>query len=490
MEGQSNWELPQRQPAAAVVVVIFRAITNIIKMLWPALVAILFSRRKEGGAEKWIIISSITIGASVVFAAFEFLFFRFFVSGNELIIRKGFFNKREIVLPLHRIQSIHLDQDWLHRLLNIVKVSIDSPGASKAEVKFSLKRPLAEAFRNHILNERGVQREENISIETRPLPVLELSGADLLKLGISANFLKAFFLMLAFLISMLDNLEAITGRSSSDWILWVGDKATASSASLLAAFAVIVLLFSVTVSFLMVVLKYGNFRMDRTQKGFHIKSGLLNRREKAITFNKLQFISWKANWIRRHIPYYLMQFHAIGEIKAREKLDINVPVTNFKYFKILLEDYHPLPDPDLPVVKIHHSYFLRRSMIAFLVISAISALLWFFVEWYSLWVYILFPVLVISYFLFQKKFKAIISASAVYLNKEVFGKESILLRWDKVQSVTITQSIYQRRRKVATLRLNTAGGNVNLPFISILDAQRLRDYAIFTAENSPIQLKV
>jgi len=42
-----------------------------------------------------------------------------------------------------------------------------------------------------------------------------------------------------------------------------------------------------------------------------------------------------------------------------------------------------------------------------------------------------------------------------------------ILRWYKIQSITLKQSPFQRRKHLATLTLSTAGGNLTLPYIPL-----------------------
>ena len=53
----------------------------------------------------------------------------------------------------------------------------------------------------------------------------------------------------------------------------------------------------------------------------------------------------------------------------------------------------------------------------------------------------------------------------------------------KVQRVTVSQSPFQRRRGLATLRLHLAGGAVRIPFVPREDADRLADYILYCAES-------
>jgi putative membrane protein len=53
-----------------------------------------------------------------------------------------------------------------------------------------------------------------------------------------------------------------------------------------------------------------------------------------------------------------------------------------------------------------------------------------------------------------------------------------------VQRVTVTQSRYQRRKKLASLRMYMASGTVNIPYIDHQQAQQLRDYILYRVETS------
>ena len=76
---------------------------------------------------KWyILVTSVLV---FLYSLLEYWYFRFSIPAGELIVKKGVFVKRTIVLPIHKIQAVHIDQNWLHRLLHLSQVSFDSPGS-------------------------------------------------------------------------------------------------------------------------------------------------------------------------------------------------------------------------------------------------------------------------------------------------------------------------------------------------------------------------
>ena len=64
------------------------------------------------------------------------------------------------------------------------------------------------------------------------------------------------------------------------------------------------------------------------------------------------------------------------------------------------------------------------------------------------------------------------------------GYRTVALLFRKVPRVTLTQSRYQRRKGLASLRLYMASGTVRVPYISHDRAKQLRDYILFKVESS------
>jgi len=485
MEEQIDFSKPQRQPIQAIVQALLKSFASALKSIWPFALAYIFNLKSQDNPRKntvWLILMLGLSAFIVGYTLIEFFYLRFMIRDKELVIKKGFFIKRELVIPFEKIQAIHLDRDWLQRLLGIAKVSIDTPGTTHTEERFFLANSMAKALRDAILNQ-PISHTVSESAEEAHLPVINLSGKDLFKLGISANFLKAMLVLLGFAIARADDLSGITGKTSWDWVEWIEEKTAGGTVLLIASGITIILVVSILISFGLVILKYGNFSMLQTTKGFHIRSGLINVREKLVPFKKVQFISWEANWIRRHIPYYLFHFHIIGDHEISDKWRIAVPVTRPAFFPLLFQHYHPELPKGTPFLTMSGAYVGRNILYA-AVFSIAAILISWLLGWeQALWLGVIFPLWVIRSIIHRKNFKAAISTEAIQINHSIFSKSHSLLRWDKVVSVLVKQNIFQRHRRLATLVLFTGGGKVELPYIQLSDANRLRDYALYKVED-------
>ena len=66
----------------------------------------------------------------------------------------------------------------------------------------------------------------------------------------------------------------------------------------------------------------------------------------------------------------------------------------------------------------------------------------------------------------------------------LLGYRTVGLLFRKIQRVTVTQSRYQRRRNLASLRVYMASGSVRIPYVEHATAKQLRDYILYKVESS------
>jgi len=486
MSKQVDWSIPQRQGGSALFIIIFKTFIDVLKTMWPLILAALFTNKK-GRSDR-------TIWYFVAFSVFvlvrsliEYFFFRFQIAENELIIRKGLLNKKIINLPLERIIAVHIEQTWLHRIFNSAQVSFDTAGTEKTEVVIrAIQLQKAESLRSYITEQKPeATSEETTVVKPYIAPIVSLSGNDLLKLCLSANHIEALFVILAFGVSVIDNISEATGNETSGILSWVYDRVDTNTLSGLVFLLAAVLLVSITVSSVRVLLRYSNFRVIRSEKGFSIRNGLLNTKEKLVAFRKIQYISWKANWLRERIGIFLLQFHVAGSNEIKERMEVKVPMTQRKFVDEILKDYHEqLPINELVPVRTEKVYITRKILINGVLISVLLfSIGWFVIKWYAALFFLLIPYEAFTAWLFCRKFRLWMVEDALQVRKGIFGTEKSVLFWYKIQAAHFRQSIFQRRRNLATLKLFTAGGIITIPFIKKETAMKIYNYALYKTES-------
>lgn len=481
------WNKLRRQPGSALFIVLYKTIFQLLRALWPALlILVMRSPGQEAKIDPWEIGIAVFLVLFLVRSVVLFFRFQFAVQDDQLLVRKGLFVRSQIIMPLDRVQAVHMDENWLHQLLDLSEVSIDSPGTEETEVRITMRKSEAEAFRQFISGHVKQNTGESEVAPAKPVQediLFQLSTADLIKLGFSANHLEAFSILLAFAFSTLDNLERAIGFEFSGAMRWLSDTAASSTSAMLLMLAVAVLFISIVISVLRITLQYGRFVISETGERYRIQSGLINLKEKLVPFNKVQYISWKANWLRSKLPIYMLHFHASGDVNMKKKFTIRIPITRIDFVDKLLAFYHPAIPASQPYTRVDARYIFRKFLIqGFVPATVLFGIGYFRWEWNALIVFVYPFYVLLTAVLFQRKFRLYTDSEALQIHQGAFGREYIVLKWENIQSVALRQSIYQRRHRLATLRLYTADRYITIPFISLEDAEVIRDYAVAKIE--------
>lgn len=466
-------------------IVVLKTVWEVIKRVWPLLLLILFRKNPEENGARDDIYEWLVTGISVIAllaGVFRFFYFRFYILNNELVVKKGWIKKETLTIPLQKIQTVHIEQSLLHEVLQIVKLSIDTAGSTKTEVTIdALRRPMAEALRYQLL-EGTTDEGEAPRVEAPGAPLFRLTGNDLFRLSVSANHLEAFFLLLSFGLGIFENLRSISDNAFSD-----AEGFVRAGNTLVYLYFIPVLLITIfLISTARILFKYYDFTVFGAAVGYRIRSGLTNVKERTVAFSKIQYVSWKASWIRRLMHIWVLEYHISGSDEQKRAQKVQVPVTNEENVPVLVRNYYPLPVPgDREAVRIHPAFIYRRILVTGLFpTAALTGIFW------PLWgtgalVFLGYAGLIALHtVLYQRKFRLWSFDEEVLIRKGFLGEGFVLLQWYKVQTVTLRQSIYERRHGLATLVLHTASGNVRAPFIPVDTARALLNYALYQVERT------
>ncbi len=134
--------VPQRQSPLAVVFLGVRIVAS-LGVVQIALAALFLVSGPFGNRSTLVLFAAFAVlGSLAVLSWWRFTFQ--FVDG-ELVVAKGVLWAERLTVPIDRIQSIAIEQELLHRLTGLVKVTVDTAGSSVTELTIAaVARPVAE----------------------------------------------------------------------------------------------------------------------------------------------------------------------------------------------------------------------------------------------------------------------------------------------------------------------------------------------------------
>ncbi len=481
-----DWSVPQRLSPVALIFILGK----IIKDSWP-LVLIVVGRiiineqndEKRNTSVGIYFILGITLLILFIHLnqLINFFLFRIQINGAELVVTGGLLSKSKTIVPINRVQSVHLIENYLHKLTNTCAIKIETAGSDATEIEVkAINKEKALSLQSLLQNLVIENSQENIPKEVQ---IMGIQFADVLKLAISENHIRTFLIILAFAYARLEDVKQLIGFDASDIIDQQVDNASFSISGLLTLLS-IGLFITLWVSFIRVILRYHEMKITTNNKGFQMEWGFLQTQQKMLNQNKVQLVSWNYNFVRKILGISILRFFMTGENINKTKQHIQLPVMDQQLLFQLISPYQAIwPSSKMKSNKAHITFAWRNTIFFVLPIILVSSTgIYFWNPWYILFPLLLFIYLAISNWVKYLKFKYWFNETTIQIQKGIWGVENILLNFNKIQHVMVKTSPFLRRKKLATVELHTAGETIVIPYISIEQAQYLVDQSLVQVE--------
>ncbi len=474
-----------RQSAAALLLVFAQLFQNFIKQYWAFFLVILF-RPASSRASFFGWVTLVLAAIVLVRALIAFFTTSFRIEAGQLILESGLLSRRKLSIPLERIQTVTLQQTFLHRLFRAVKVEIDTSGAQQKEFSLTaLGTEKAQRLRAYLM----AHRQEGEAEQADPYPegqvLLRLDLDDLLKVGITQNHLRTTGILLGLGLGVFSELSQTLGKTFTNSLKAQWGYIYGHWTTLILVFTGALILLSFLVTLLRTVARYYGLEFVQSGQGFRLSAGLFTRHEQSISLPKVQMVKWSANPLQRKLGYFVLQIYQGGGLLAAAAATLKAPGCKAPQISAVLEGCFPqLNSAPWDTYPISTWYAQRRFLFLGLVpggILAAAALLRGSVNpliFAAIWI----PLTYYWQRELQKSWFVQVNPTGIQLSYGFFTRNFRQSPWEKIQALTISQSPFQQRKGLCDVALHTASSTLEVPYVSLALAYGLRDYALWVVE--------
>ncbi|NNC78815.1 MAG: PH domain-containing protein [Acidimicrobiales bacterium] len=480
---------PQRQSPVAVVFLLIKAIRNlgIVNIGIGAL--FLFNLRSSVA---FAIVAPLLVLAALAVNVLAWWRYTFVVIDDELVVTKGILSEQRLVIPLGRVQSVSIEQDFLHRPLELVRASLDTAGSSDTEFEIqAVTRPLAEALQRLTAEYVGAVTappgEPGEPGQPAPLaaPVervlLRRTPTDLVKVGLAQSPWAGLALIGPLLI-FVDDFAGVFGFDLGEqtaaaedfeaglWVIWA-----------VVGFLALATVFSLVLQVSRAVVTDWDLTLFRTPTGLRRTSGLLAKKSRASSVERIQRLEHRQTPVQRLVGINHLNLVTIGEGDIALPGSTEGDIAGIR--DVVLEPDSQATELDRRISPKAVIPPIRNGMIVLLL--AMVGLYFSPIGWWSLLGLLVVPVI---WYLAQREIRLhrwSVNGAGLAQRHEVFTirTEEIALR--RAQRVDVRQSFFQRRRNLASVTIDMADGSVQIPMIPLGEAKALRDLGLACAETDP-----
>ena len=391
---------------------------------------------------------------------------------GELVVAKGVIRVARLNVPIERIQSIAIDQQLLHRLTGLVRVKVDTAGTKDVEFAIdAIARPLAEELQRQAATAIVAPRPTNGTLPppviTEDRVVFTHDGRRLLLMALTMSPLTGLLVLGPIFALGGDFFDRVPDAGPDNvtfrwWWIPLG----------VAVFVVL----SMALNTVRVFLRDWQLTLRSSPAGLRRTSGLLSRTSTASSVDRIQVVASAQNPLQRRAGLHSVGLATLGQG------DLSLGGCTAVQFATVSTLAAVTPIDALQLDRRIHPaeiFLAVRNTSVFCVVLA--GALFAFIGWWSLLTLSAIPYVWVTKRVSVANFRWGLHDELASSSKVISSAtQQALLH--KTNSVDVTQSIFERRRGVATVRLTTAAGAITIGMIPAAEADAVRDTILHAVE--------
>ena len=450
------------------------------------------------GSDAWQPWMMAFIIPNAIVSVLHYLTFRYRYGETEMVIRSGLVFRKERHIPYARIQNIDAVQNVLHRLLNVAEVKVETGGGETAEATMSvLPMPAFHEMRTRVFAERHA-RPETTSIHDvaapPSTPLLQLGTRELLLSGFIDNrgaVVIAAGVGVLWELGLFERMvpavfgEQISGRRAARNLLRdVFGNVTVSLDRLLIAVAVIaaLLLFVRLLSMGWAAVRLHGFKLALVGGDARTEYGLLTHVAATIPLRRIQTLTIRETPLHRLFKRVAVKADTAGgrsdQGGAKAEREWLAPILRRDALPGFVRSLLGHPYDAVQWQPVAPGAFRREVKGWLLMALLMFAGLAFWARWSAIAV---LPVLIIWAVVCAHQTVTHlgwdITDEALLFKSGWLWRRVVIVRFAKIQTVTLGETPFDRRTVMAAVHIDTAGASersvVRIPYLPRDTATRL-----------------
>jgi len=468
--------------------IVFGLLSHIRVVIFPAALAI-FNGASGGFWGYYLAV--LLIVPAIVGQIINYYRLRYRILNHELIVTQGIIFRRNRTVPVHRIQNINLSQNPLHRLVGVAEVRVETASGKEPEAILRVI-PMAHV---HALREAVFAERDNEPIE-QAVPTVEAKGAEeaqskeseiltiptsrLCKAGLANDggmilvgvFFGAMYQFDLWNYLRFDWLTSLYENETSDY--W---RAVYIAAALIVAFLVIRML-----TMVWYILRFHGYRLAREGDDLRISCGLFTKVSASIPRKRIQLISVQHNLWMRWMGLTSIRIETAGG-SGNEGNDAAGSVSGRWFLPVLLMDdiervarelrdgltWEPEELDWKPVSAMAGRRLIRIPILIGLIVGIIGVVN--LMPWGILAGPVVAAPLLFLAIRGSRSLRYSRTEDGVVYRSGIVNKKTSRTFFDRIQSVRLNRSPFDRRWNMAKLSVDTAaagpaGHTIGVPYLS------------------------
>lgn len=496
-----KFDKPQRQSKVGIVIMFTDTLQKFVRAMWVPLFLALY--RMPAKAIPFVLLGVIAILAIIGLVAYlRYRNFTFFLDEEkqEFVVESGVFSKNKLSIRLDKIQQVNINQSVIQKLIGVYSLTVDTAGSNDKEVSIkAIDHQSAQILKARLL-ERETSISEDTTAEQEPeatqKPILKISLASLLKVGLTSNYRRSLAILVAFFFTLYDNIrDFVEGEifSEEDLEHYINQGSSfGTSVFLVVFFGLFVLTFLVTL--IRTLIKYYDFQIFKQKKSLHISYGLFAKKNTLLNPKKVQIVAYSQNFFQQKLNVFKIRIKQASsqEVKQDGKKEqssfVEIPGADLSEKELILKAIYDKVVEKGSVLNPNYRYVLKGIYFGLLLPVAVFLLAGFLIneELQSFFLLIPFYVVIALLFIYLgfKNYRLFVSDDFIIKKSGAWDVQYEIIEPHKIQAITTYQYFWHKPSDVGHVVLHTAGGNIRFRFANFSQINQKINYWLYQVESS------
>ncbi len=452
---------------------LFIFIEAIVKIIFP-LVVTFFVSGSYFFQQGWFVAGLAlfaTIGTVV-----QYWFYRYWLEPDRIVVKSGILFKELRQVPYERIQNINIKSTVLHKLFKVVTVQIESASGSKPEavirvVGLSQLSDIQQAIKNNQTTDPSSAPESSESEQPEEAPLFTMTSGDITRYG--CIHWQAL-VPLAAIFGLAMQSEAMRDQLSSyilSMVFYIRNF-TGLHGKLLNGLVLVlmILLAAWLLSMVIAHLKLHGFTLKKERGKLLANMGLLTNLSANIPIKRIQLLRIRESFMHRALGRQTLTMETAGGVTEQTGIVMRwlAPLAKPEQLPPLVQDIEPRIDLNQTQWQpLSHKAKRRLFKKTAAILLTVIALPTFFWRNECAWLLLSAP-LWWWYASAWARFAAFAhNEHYVAFRSGVLFRGISLVKINKIQTIHLTESPFDRRNNHGGLWVDTAGSNIALHHINI-----------------------
>lgn len=406
-----------------------------------------------------VVLLVLGMGAAIVWQIAYYRRFEYELTSDTFDIHSGVIARRSREIPYRRVQNVDISRTLVQRAMGVAELRIETAGGTSSEahlryVGYDEAKRLQDELRERTAGERAPETDEPTPADDRRGELLyRITGRDLGVLAVAS-----FDLRVASFLAVILSIGAPTMIIDLVLLLPIDPVVVVVAAALVVVIASAVLSGSSAI-----INNYG-FTLTRVGDELRYERGMLQRYDGSIPLDKVQTLVIHENLFKRWLAYASLTVETAGYGPSQQGNESAkaVPISRTETVRSIAREIEPFEDVTFtrPAPQARIRYTVQYLALATVALGASYAAFSFTTFEFAWWVIAVgLPLAPAAAHLKWVHRGVAVTDEYVLTRTGFWNRRTHVVPHYRIQTIAESQTVLQRRWRIATLVVDTAGSS-------------------------------